>query len=463
MLRMGPRRRRLTATLTAAGTATVLSASLLVGSSAVANPDPAGEKARVDAGIDRLEDSLSDTSAALTTAYRKLKQTRARLETAKQTLVAAREAEAAADRHHQEMVARLEVAQANEARAVERLERTRDRLDDTRRRVASFAAQMYQEQGLGELSVAMDAESPTDLASRLAMADTVMTVQNDSIDELVTMKAGLIAQESHLRALREEVAAAEQTAKKALDRATAARERAVQAKADLTTLKGEQTRHAVQLKAERAKDKDRLRQMRAESRRLQKQLERIARQARIRAAKIAAAKAAAAAERQRELAAAQRAARSSSPAPPPAPAPAPAPPAPSTQSSGGYLSYPVSAPISSEFGYRMHPIYHVWRLHAGMDFAAGCGTPIHAAASGTIVSAGYAGGAGNMTVINHGVHRGVSLATVYMHQSSFAVRGGHVNRGQVIGYVGTTGSSTGCHLHFETRENGTPVNPRSWL
>ena len=460
---MGPLRWRrtatLTAALTAAGTATVLSASLLVGSSAVANPDPAGEKARVDAGIDRLEDSLSDTSAALTKAYRKLEQTRARLETARQTLVAAREAEAAADRHHQEMVARLEVARANEARAVERLEHTRDRLDDTRRRVASFAAQMYQEQGLGELSVAMDAESPTDLASRLAMADTVMTVQNDSIDELTTMKAGLVAQESHLRALREEVAAAEQAAKRALARATAARERAVRAKVHLTSLEGEQTRHTAQLKAERAKDRERLRQMRAESRRLQKQLERIARQARIRAAKIAAAKAARAAQRQRELAAAQRAARSSSPAPAPAPAPAP----PATPSSSGYLSYPVNAPISSEFGYRLHPIYHEWRLHAGMDFAAGCGTPIHAAASGTIVSAGYAGGAGNMTVINHGVHRGVSLATVYMHQSSFAVRGGHVNRGQVIGYVGTTGSSTGCHLHLETRENGTPVNPRTWL
>ena len=73
------------------------------------------------------------------------------------------------------------------------------------------------------------------------------------------------------------------------------------------------------------------------------------------------------------------------------------------------------------------------------------------------------GGYGNQIVVDHGIKRGVSLSTTYNHLQSFAVRSGEVKRGQVIGYTGTTGSSTGCHLHFETRTNGTPVDPRGWL
>jgi murein DD-endopeptidase MepM/ murein hydrolase activator NlpD len=119
--------------------------------------------------------------------------------------------------------------------------------------------------------------------------------------------------------------------------------------------------------------------------------------------------------------------------------------------------------ISSEFGRRFHPVLHYWRLHAGMDFAVACGTPVHAAAAGSVVSAGSAGGYGNRIVVNHGLVRGVSLSTTYNHLSRILAHGGHVRRGELIGYSGTTGTSTGCHLHFETYDDGTPVNPRRWL
>jgi murein DD-endopeptidase MepM/ murein hydrolase activator NlpD len=131
--------------------------------------------------------------------------------------------------------------------------------------------------------------------------------------------------------------------------------------------------------------------------------------------------------------------------------------------SGAVIVSPVTARVSSEFGMRFHPILHIWRLHAGMDFAAPCGTPVRAAAAGTISSAGWAGGYGNRVVITHGIQRGVVLTTTYNHLSRFAVTGGKVAPRRIIGYVGTTGSSTGCHLHFETRQNGTPVNPRIWF
>lgn len=126
----------------------------------------------------------------------------------------------------------------------------------------------------------------------------------------------------------------------------------------------------------------------------------------------------------------------------------------------------MNAPVTSEFGPRYHPILHYWRLHAGRDFGGACGAPVRAAASGTVVAAngvGASGGYGNQLVIDHGVQDGVNLVTTYNHLQSFAVRSGRVSRGQLIGYEGTTGVSTGCHLHFETRENGTPVDPRDWF
>src|SRR5690606_32348259 len=98
--------------------------------------------------------------------------------------------------------------------------------------------------------------------------------------------------------------------------------------------------------------------------------------------------------------------------------------------------------------------------HGGLDFANGCGAPIYAAAAGTVDYAGYNGGFGNYTRIQHG--RGV--ATGYAHQSRFAVsRGQHVSAGQVIGYAGNTGNSLGCHLHFEVYINGGRTNPYPFL
>jgi len=125
-----------------------------------------------------------------------------------------------------------------------------------------------------------------------------------------------------------------------------------------------------------------------------------------------------------------------------------------TTPSAAGLIWPVNGPVVSPFGYR-------WgRLHAGIDIAVGYGTPIHAAAAGTVVLAGWVSGYGNYTCIDHGG----GLATCYAHQSSYAVsQGASVSQGQVIGYVGCTGHCFGPHLHFEVRINGTPVDPLGYL
>jgi murein DD-endopeptidase MepM/ murein hydrolase activator NlpD len=131
---------------------------------------------------------------------------------------------------------------------------------------------------------------------------------------------------------------------------------------------------------------------------------------------------------------------------------------------GGKLLMPVEGWKSSDFGWRYDPFYRVWQLHAGADFAAGHGTPIHAAASGRVIKAGWNGGYGNYTCLANGRIQGVPLSTCYGHQSAILVHvGEYVRRGEVIGRVGTTGASTGNHLHFETRFNGVPRNPLPYL
>ena len=124
---------------------------------------------------------------------------------------------------------------------------------------------------------------------------------------------------------------------------------------------------------------------------------------------------------------------------------------------GGMVA-PVPGRVSSNFGMRRHPILGYRRMHAGMDFKAGHGTPIHAVSDGVVASSGRAGGCGNAVKLNHGN----GLQTRYCHMSRMAVRAGQgVRAGQVIGYVGSTGLSTGAHLHYEVYRGGRAINPAS--
>jgi murein DD-endopeptidase MepM/ murein hydrolase activator NlpD len=405
-----------------------------VRASAPGADDPHKAKQQVDKEVNALKGELEDTSANLKNAYVALRQTQAALPVAQAALDNATAAVSKADAYNDEMAVQLDVARANEARAVDELAATHAKLAQTRTRVARFASQLYQDQGMGQLSVALSATTPDDFANRIAMNDTVMDVQNQSLSRLATARAAATAQEAHIKALKVQVEAAKKQAEAALAKAQQARAAAATAKQKLDALAAQQIAQSAALEAQKKAESAQLDAAQKEQARLQQVLI-----ARARAAKAAAARRAAWLRKHHR--AVPR----------------------GISSSGGFLSRPSDGWISSEFGMRFHPILHYWRLHAGRDFAADCGTPIRAAASGTIISAGWGGGYGNRIMIDHGIIRGVDLVTTYNHMERYAVHGGQVSRGEIIGYVGTSGESTGCHLHFETYEDGIPKDPRRWM
>ncbi len=122
--------------------------------------------------------------------------------------------------------------------------------------------------------------------------------------------------------------------------------------------------------------------------------------------------------------------------------------------------WPVTGPITSSFGERLDPFNGEGAFHAGIDISSSFGQPVHAAADGVIMTAGLASGYGREVLVDHGN----GIQTLYGHLSGFAVTvGEQVKRGQIIGYVGTSGRSTGPHLHYEVRIRNTPVNPHKYL
>ncbi|MDR1798205.1 MAG: peptidoglycan DD-metalloendopeptidase family protein [Clostridiales Family XIII bacterium] len=127
---------------------------------------------------------------------------------------------------------------------------------------------------------------------------------------------------------------------------------------------------------------------------------------------------------------------------------------------GGAMSWPVQGTVTSEYGMRTNPVTGRYVLHAGIDIGVGYGTPVHAATDGVVTKAQWYGGYGNAVIIEHGS----GIYTLYGHNSSLLVSVGQaVSRGDVIALAGSTGNSTGPHVHFEVIVNGSPQNPRGWL
>ncbi len=501
---------------------TVVSGVLVAGVVAVSAPvGSAGElrerKDRVEQKLAQTSQSVDHSTEALAAATAQFESAEAQLPGAEQALAAARDALAVAQAElasaqaaYAVAVGQLQAAQAAEQRAMAELAEARaevrsalarvdqvsSRIVDRQAMMGQVAARAYQRGALGELeglAMVLSADSVDDFNARITYAQSALNAQGVVVGDMQDRRAMLanervLLEEARERArlARQAAQAARQAAEVALAQAESARVTAEQASTAAGVRETQASSAAAEVRqlvsarrsalvdAESARQAD-LRQYRSlESER--SQLEALIQQ-RIERAQARAAAAAAKAEAEAAAAAAAAAAR----------------PGGGGRGGGGGsgsggsgggggsggsggggggpaistsgLSWPIpGAPITSSYGMRLHPVLGYWKLHDGTDFGAGCGVPIRAAAPGRVVLAGYAGGYGNQVVIDHGFVSGTLLTTAYTHLSRFAVSSGtSVSRGQVIGYVGTTGYSTGCHLHFMVWANGSLSNPAGWL
>ena len=132
--------------------------------------------------------------------------------------------------------------------------------------------------------------------------------------------------------------------------------------------------------------------------------------------------------------------------------------------STGFMKPLNSYKITSPYGWRVHPIFKSRTFHSGVDMAAPYGTPIYASNSGKVIYSGWYGGYGKVVIVDHGQINGQNTSTLYAHMSSMAVQvGEYVTKGQKVGNIGSTGYSTGPHLHFEVRRNGQTQNPMNYI
>ncbi len=356
----------------------------------------------------------------------------------------------------------LAAAKAADQAAAYKLKQAEQVLEDAKAEVSDGEAQIAASQrSIGEavrasyqqhndllnLAIVLQGTSTSDLATGAQVQRNVFDVQSHAMERMLALQAVLVNRRAKVAEAERQVAAQRAAAAAALDRVRSLDAQVAAQKDEVTRVTiVKQQAYAVVIQNRRA-DLDQYRELVSERDRVARILI-----ARARAERLAEARRRAAAEAA-ERARAQREHRRPRPIPS------------YDGGSGGLFHSPIpGAPITSPYGMRFHPILHYWKLHDGTDFGAGCGTPIHAAASGVVTDKYYNGGYGNRLFISHGIHGGHILVSVYNHMSRYsAYVGEHVRRGEIIGYVGTTGYSTGCHLHFMIYRDGQTVNPMSYL
>ena len=488
--RLGGRLHALSAVLLSGALVVGLAGGLLV-SSAQAD-DLTDQRAALKQQISRTRTDLNESSAALSDAGVQVDVVASRLAAARADLARAQSALAVAKAEDVRLAASLKQAQTDLAKARAAVLDCQEQLAAKKQMVGAIVRNQYQQQtNLMPIAV-LTSPSTGDLATRVQWATTMFDTTQGKIDDLLALEAQLKARRAKLTEAEEKVAKDRAAAADSLSQTRQLEARASSAAVAVSSELAQQ--QAVERAAAQdvAQDRSQYATLTAERATVEHRIAvRIAKEKA--AEKAAAAKAAArqeaAARREADARADAKAAaraKASSPkrasrsstarvAAPQAPSPArkssssssssDAASSASSSSSGAHhgFIYPVSAPITSPYGMRFHPVLHVWKLHDGTDFGAGCGTAIHAAYSGVVAEKYFNAGYGNRLMIDHGKVDGTFVTTGYNHAIRYVVGvGDHVKQGQVIGYVGTTGFSTGCHMHLMVWLNGKVVNPMTW-
>ncbi|MST49477.1 peptidoglycan DD-metalloendopeptidase family protein [Mobiluncus porci] len=364
---------------------------------------------------------LEGVKADLVELAVQLERTKAAIPVAQADLASAQQKLGQAQREHQSIQARLKVAQTQKTQLQTDIDASEALISETQVTIGQIAQQAYRGGRLdtSAWTLLLDSKSVDELAMRAEVADTAAQSQNRVIQSAEEAKAAAANARARQEAVTIRIGELEAAAKEAVAAADAAKQEEQKQLVAIQTLQTQQVAQQGQLNNQRADFEKQIQQEKATQATA--------------AARIAALNAAASGS--------------------------------ARTISGGIFGSPLSSlRVTSSYGYRTHPVVGTRIFHAGTDFGMGCGQPIYASQSGDVTYAAWEGTGGNSVYINHGTINGSKWQTVYRHLSSYKIsKGAHVEKGQVIGLVGTTGRSTGCHLHFEVWQNGKTINPMGVL
>jgi murein DD-endopeptidase MepM/ murein hydrolase activator NlpD len=374
-----------------------------------ADADDKAKKKAVDKKVEAVEDDLAESSKAVAKAAAALKRAEVEIPKAQRELREARTELNAAREVEQVILEQLAIAQQQVAREQALVDAVLADMESTRDTIGSIARTVYTQGPYAEVELVLESQDPGDFAERLQSVRTVVKGQDRALAGLAEQRADLQRRTDDLKAAQYVV---EQRRKEATEKrkvAESAADRAVAAKNKIDELVAARKSALGVASREKANTARQLRALKNEQSRL--------------AALLAG-------------------------------------PGKGAGFPNGSLQWPTQGGISQGVGPRVHPVYGYASCHTGIDISGGSGQLIFAAAAGKVISTASGGPYGNHTIIDHGD----GLASMYAHQSRFGVSVGQsVTKGQVIGYVGSTGFSTGPHLHFEVWIGGKPYDPMGWF
>ncbi len=367
----------------------------------------------IDQQVSEASEALTEASQAVVAAAESLKDAQAKLPAAREAMAIATTRESEAASVYEKAASDLAVSKAAYTAALSKVTSKEAEISQLQKKVDQFARSVYQQGQTSQWEIILESTSPSDLTVRLQNIKAVSISTARSLDDLLGAKDQLVSDAAAAEEVRLDMQRIANIASQALIDARNAADVAAAAKVEVDKLVDQESAALKIAEDDKAEVQKQYDELRAE---------------------------------QIRIAALSGSAGEQGPVDPQATGP---------------LSWPLPGRAAGgSVGWRVHPVYGYKSCHTGVDSGAPRGTPIRAAAAGVILSTTFSRAYGNMTLIDHGG----GMVTMYAHQTRFGVSPGQaVGNQEVIGYVGSTGFSTGPHLHFEVHLNGVPYNPMGWF
>ena len=373
--------------------------------------------------VEELRNQLTDIDESLSKVYLELEDLKQRIPVAEQELADAEADFDTATREHELALDQLESAQAESDRLGAEIEDAEDAQATASEALAALARQMYRgDTSASPAVVALSSEGVGDIAERAAAAEAMVRAQNRTLSDALDAEVVRRNQAERQDAVTTRISGLEDAARQAEQDAQAAQETAQSKVEELTETRA---KAEVAEKEWAAQKKTATKQLDAWQAEYDAQVKKL-----------------------QTIDAANRAAGTV------------------YATDGGMFTAPLagSLTLTSSYGYRLHPVLGVYKLHNGTDFAGACGTPTYPIAPGVVAAVTVEAAGGNVVYINHGMINGHSWMSAHVHLQRVDVSvGRHVDRSTVVGQVGATGYATGCHLHLSLMRDGVTVDPMDYL